>query len=68
MASLRQIGGADIIGTTSAIHDADGALVCTAKATLVHTGGAVMNPGDAFDPITYPLTRADLVAYAEARR
>jgi acyl dehydratase len=39
VASLRQIGGADIIGTTSAIHDADGALVCTAKATLVHTGG-----------------------------
>jgi len=25
-----------------------------------------MNPGDAFGPITYPLTRADLVAYAEA--
>jgi acyl dehydratase len=25
-----------------------------------------MNLGDAFDPITYPLTRADLVAYAEA--
>ncbi|HXH79244.1 FAS1-like dehydratase domain-containing protein [Nocardioides sp.] len=39
VASLRQIGGADIIGTTSAIHDADGSLVCTAKATLVHTGG-----------------------------
>ncbi|RLV50584.1 hypothetical protein D9V37_01005 [Nocardioides mangrovicus] len=35
--TLRQIGGADIIGTTSAITDADGALVCTAKATLVHT-------------------------------
>ncbi len=40
VASLRQIGGADIIGTSSAIHDASGALVCTAKATLVHTGGA----------------------------
>ncbi len=39
VSSLRQIGGADIIGTTSAILDADGALVCTAKATLVHTGG-----------------------------
>ena len=39
VASLRQIGGADIIGTASAIHDADGSLVCTAKATLVHTGG-----------------------------
>ncbi len=39
VATLRQIGGADIIGTSSAIHDADGALVCTAKATLVHTGG-----------------------------
>ncbi len=34
--TLRQIGGADIIGTTSAITDADGTLVCTAKATLVH--------------------------------
>lgn len=39
VASLRQIGGADIIGTASAIHDAGGALVCTAKATLVHGGG-----------------------------
>ena len=29
--SLRQIGGADIIGTSSAITDADGALVCTAR-------------------------------------
>ncbi len=37
--SLRQIGGADIIGTSSAITDADGAPVCTAKATLVHTAG-----------------------------
>jgi len=35
---LRQIGGADIIGTSSAITDADGALVCTAEATLVHKG------------------------------
>jgi hypothetical protein len=34
--TLRRIGGADIIGTSSAITDADGALVCTAKATLVH--------------------------------
>jgi acyl dehydratase len=33
---LRQIGGADIIATSSAITDADGALVCTAEATLVH--------------------------------
>lgn len=40
VASLRQIGGADIIGTASLIHDAEGALVCTAKATLVHSGGA----------------------------
>ncbi|RNL81072.1 MaoC family dehydratase [Nocardioides marmorisolisilvae] len=37
---LRQIGGADIISTTSAITDADGALVCTARATLVHKAGA----------------------------
>jgi acyl dehydratase len=33
---LRQIGGADIISTSSAITDAGGALVCTAEATLVH--------------------------------
>jgi acyl dehydratase len=33
---LRQIGGADIITTSSAITDADGSLVCTAEATLVH--------------------------------
>jgi acyl dehydratase len=38
VASLRQIGGADIVGTSSEITDADGALVCTAHATLVHRG------------------------------
>jgi acyl dehydratase len=27
---------------------------------------ALLSAGDAFGPITYPLTRADLVAYAEA--
>ena len=36
--SLRQIGGADIIGTRSEISDADGLPVCTAYATLVHRG------------------------------
>jgi acyl dehydratase len=36
---LRQIGGADIITTSSAIIDADGRLVCTAEATLVHRAG-----------------------------
>jgi hypothetical protein len=35
--TLRQIGGADIIGTRSEITDADGDLVVTAFATLVHT-------------------------------
>jgi hypothetical protein len=34
---LRQIGGADIISTSSAITDAGGQLVCTAQATLVHS-------------------------------
>src|SRR3954451_15465618 len=34
---LRQIGGADIISTSSAVTDADGQLVCTADATLVHS-------------------------------
>ena len=38
VSSLRQIGGADIIGTTSAITGADGTLVCTTSATLVHKG------------------------------
>jgi hypothetical protein len=36
--SLRQIGGADIIGTRSEIVDGDGSPVCTAFATLVHRG------------------------------
>jgi acyl dehydratase len=36
--TLRQIGGADLIGTRSEITDADGSLVCTTRATLVHTG------------------------------
>ena len=40
VATLRQIGGNDIVGTTSAVTAADGALVCTGTATLVHRGGA----------------------------
>lgn len=36
--TLRQIGGADIIGTRSEITDAGGGHVCTAFATLVHRG------------------------------
>lgn len=36
--SLRQIGGADIIGTRSEVVDAAGGPVCTAFATLVHRG------------------------------
>ncbi|MFC6154069.1 FAS1-like dehydratase domain-containing protein [Nocardioides yefusunii] len=36
--SLRTIGGNDLIGTSSAVTDADGQLVCTATATLVHRG------------------------------
>ena len=38
VASLRQIAGNDIIGTTSQVTDADGALVCSTSATLVHRG------------------------------
>ncbi|MGA8845651.1 MAG: MaoC family dehydratase N-terminal domain-containing protein [Nocardioides sp.] len=38
--TLRQIGGNDIVGTTSAVTDASGSLVCTATATLVHRGAA----------------------------
>jgi hypothetical protein len=37
--SLRQIGGADIIGTRSEITDETGELVVTAYATLVHKAG-----------------------------
>jgi acyl dehydratase len=38
VASLRQIGGNDIVGTRSDITDASGAIVCTTSATLVHRG------------------------------
>ena len=38
VASLRQIAGNDIIGTSSEVNDADGALVCSTSATLVHRG------------------------------
>jgi N-terminal half of MaoC dehydratase len=38
VASVRQIAGADIIGTTSEINDESGALVCATSATLVHRG------------------------------
>lgn len=40
VASLRRIGGNDIIGTTSEITDSSGALVCSTTATLVHRGAA----------------------------
>jgi acyl-coenzyme A thioesterase PaaI-like protein len=40
VASLRQMGGNDIIGTSTAFTDASGTLVCTATATLVHRGAA----------------------------
>jgi acyl dehydratase len=40
VAGVRSIGGSDVISTSSRITDADGTLVCTADATLVHTGGA----------------------------
>lgn len=38
VASLRSIGGNDLVGTRSTVTDADGQLVCTATATLVHRG------------------------------
>ena len=40
VATLRQIGGNDIIGTSSEITDGSGAVVCTTGATLVHRGAA----------------------------
>lgn len=39
VSSLRQIDGSDIIGTTSEVTDAGGALVCSTSATLVHRAG-----------------------------
>jgi hypothetical protein len=36
--SVRSIGGADIVGTTSVLSDESGATVCTTRATLVHRG------------------------------
>lgn len=41
VASLRSLGGADVIGTVSTVTDARGELVCEAKATLVHQGATV---------------------------
>ena len=38
VATLRQIAGNDIIGTTSEVTDSSGALVCSTSATLVHRG------------------------------
>lgn len=38
VASLRQIAGNDIIGTTSQVTDQAGAVVCSTSATLVHRG------------------------------
>lgn len=40
VATLRQIGGNDIIGTLSEVTDGSGALVCATSATLVHRGEA----------------------------
>jgi acyl dehydratase len=41
VATLRQIGGNDIIGTVSEITDDSGAVVCTTSATLVHRAAEV---------------------------
>lgn len=40
VASVRSIGGNDVIGTTSEVTDVDGRLVCATTATLVHRGAA----------------------------
>lgn len=39
VATLRQIGGNDILGTTSVLSDESGEVVCETSATLVHRGG-----------------------------
>lgn len=38
--SVRSLGGADVIVTSSTLVDADDQEVCVARATLVHRGGA----------------------------
>ncbi len=45
VSSVRSVRGTDIVGTSSAITDASGALVCTASATLVHSGAAEEGSG-----------------------
>ena len=40
VASLRQIAGNDILGTTSEVTDRGGNVVCSTSATLVHRGPA----------------------------
>jgi len=40
VAGVRQIGGNDIIATTSTLRDEAGEVVCETSATLVHRGGA----------------------------
>ena len=40
VSGLRQLGGADVITTTSEFVDAGGEVVCTARATLMHGGAA----------------------------
>ena len=66
VASLRQIGGNDIIGTTSEITDAAGALVCTAGHPRPPRSGGRHEPSTPSARRTFTVTRADLVAYAEA--
>jgi hypothetical protein len=41
IASLRTIGGNDILGTSSDLVDRDGTVVCTGNATFVHRGEEV---------------------------
>ncbi|MFZ2502419.1 MAG: MaoC family dehydratase N-terminal domain-containing protein [Nocardioides sp.] len=47
VASVRSIGGNDIIGTRSEVRDASGSLVCTTAATLVHRAPEATPAGDA---------------------
>ena len=49
VASLRQIAGNDIIGTSSEVTDSSGALVCSTSATLVHRGPESSERGSARD-------------------
>ena len=66
VASLRQIGGNDIIGTTSEITDADGALVCTTRPPSSTGAAERHDAGDASSRRPSPSPAPTWSRYADA--